>query len=62
MGNLLKKLPIQLMCLTSYLAIGIQFNKENLSILSAYFLDNINRFGVFELSRSKDTSPLAFVI
>jgi len=41
---------------------GIQYNKEDLSILSAYFRENINRFGVFELSRSKDTSPLEFAI
>ena len=41
---------------------GSEYNKEDLSILSAYFRENINRFGVFELSRSKDTSPLEFAI
>lgn len=32
------------------------------SILSAYFRENINRYGVFELSRSKNTSALEFAI
>jgi Tn3 transposase DDE domain len=41
---------------------SIQYNKEDLSIISAYFRGNINRYGVFELSRSKDRTPLELAI
>ncbi|WP_296618848.1 Tn3 family transposase [Marivirga sp.] len=41
---------------------GFEYNKDDLSILSAYFRENINRYGVFELSRSKETRPLEFAI
>ena len=41
---------------------GVEYSKDDLSILSAYFRENINRYGVFELSRIKKTMPLEFAI
>ena len=41
---------------------GIEYSKDDLSVLSAYFRENINRYGVFELSRLKKTMPLEFTI
>lgn len=41
---------------------GIEYSKDDLSVLSAYFRENINRYGVFELSRLKKTMPLEFAI
>ena len=40
----------------------VEYSKDDLSILSAYFRENINRYGVFELSRIKKTMPLEFAI
>lgn len=40
----------------------VKYSKDDLSILSAYFRVNINRYGVFELSRSRQTMPLKFSI
>ena len=39
---------------------GVEYNDESLSILSAFFRENINRYGVFELSKSKASIPLEF--
>ncbi len=41
---------------------GVEYSKDDLSILSAYFRENINHYGVFELSRIKKTMPLEFAI
>lgn len=41
---------------------GIEYGKDDLSVLSAYFRENINRYGVFELSRLRKTMPLKFAI
>ena len=41
---------------------GIEYKKEDLSILSAYYRENINRYGVFDLSRSRQVMPLEFNI
>ena len=43
-------------------AVEVKYSKDDLSILSAYFRENINRYGVFELSRSRKTMPLEFSI
>ncbi|WP_407635260.1 Tn3 family transposase [Legionella drancourtii] len=40
----------------------VKYSKDDLSILSAYFRENINRYGVFDLSRSRQTIPLQFGI
>lgn len=40
----------------------VNYSKDDLSILSAYFRENINRYGVFDLSRSRQTMPLQFGI
>ncbi len=40
----------------------VRYGKDDLSILSAYFRENINRYGVFDLSRSRQTMPLQFGI
>ena len=40
----------------------VKYSKDDLSILSAYFRENINRYGVFDLSRSRHTMPLQFGI
>ena len=40
----------------------VKYSKDDLSILSAYFRENINRYGVFDLSRSRQTMPLQFGI
>lgn len=39
-----------------------KYSKDDLSILSAYFRENINLYGVFDLSRSRQTMPLQFDI
>ena len=41
---------------------GIEYDNDSLSILSAFFRENINRYGVFELSKSKTSMPLEFNI
>ncbi|WP_150468514.1 hypothetical protein [Francisella sp. SYW-9] len=41
---------------------GIEYNNDSLSILSPFFRENINRYGVFELSKSKTSIPLEFNI
>lgn len=41
---------------------SIEYGKDDLSILSAYFRENINRYGVFELSRVRQSMPLEFNI
>ena len=41
---------------------GIEYVKDDLSVLSAYFRENINRYGVLELSRLRKTMPLKFAI
>ena len=41
---------------------GIEYTKDDLSILSPYYRENINRYGAFDLSRSKAEKPLAFNI
>ena len=41
---------------------GIEYSKDDLSVLSAYFRENINRYGVFELSRLRQAIPLEFAI
>lgn len=41
---------------------GFGYIKDDLSILSAYFRENINRYGVFELSRARQSMPLEFSI
>ena len=41
---------------------GGEYDNESLSILSAFFRENINRYGVFELSKSKTSIPLEFNI
>lgn len=40
----------------------VKYSKDDLSILSAYFRENINRYGVFDLSRSRQAVPLQFGI
>ncbi|CAM2864807.1 Tn3 family transposase [Legionella worsleiensis] len=40
----------------------VKYDKDDLSILSAYFRENINRYGVFESSRSRQTMSLEFSI
>ncbi|HAU1598911.1 TPA: Tn3 family transposase [Legionella pneumophila] len=40
----------------------VKYSQDDLSILSAYFRENINRYGVFDLSRSRQTMPLQFGI
>jgi hypothetical protein len=44
------------------LSAEVKYSKDDLSILSAYFRENINRYGVFDLSRSRQTMPLQFGI
>ena len=41
---------------------GVEYAKDDLSILSAYFRENINRYGVFELSRARQSMPLKYTI
>ena len=41
---------------------GVKYAKDDLSILSAYFRENINRYGVFELSRARQSMPLKYTI
>ena len=41
---------------------GVEYTKDDLSILSAYFRENINRYGVFELSRARQSMPLKYNI
>ena len=41
---------------------GVEYSKDDLSILSAYFRENINRYGVFELSRARQSMPLKYSI
>ena len=41
---------------------GIEYDKKDLSILSAYYRENINRYGVFDLSRKTTKMELEFSI
>ena len=41
---------------------GFEYDNDSLSILSAFFRENINRYGVFELPKSKISMPLEFNI
>ena len=41
---------------------GFEYDNNDLSILSAYYRENINRFGVFELSNKQELKPLKFSI
>lgn len=36
---------------------GVEYDKEDLSILSAYHREHINRYGIFDLTRSKSPMP-----
>jgi TnpA family transposase len=40
----------------------VTYSKDDLSILSAYYRENINRYGVFDLSRSRQSMPLEYSI
>ena len=41
---------------------GLSFTRDELSVLSAYFRENVNRYGAFDLSRPEKTRPLNFNI
>lgn len=40
----------------------IEYDNDSLSILSAFFRENINRYGICELSKPKTSMPLKFNI
>jgi len=41
---------------------GVAYTKEDLSILSAYLREHLNRYGIFDLSLDKQIMPLNFSI